>query len=73
MNIRSDTDLRKALSAAGIRAVPRPLIAEAVVAYYAWQASGSKINGYSIWLLAWILLLLVVVGLAAMRKRLQKN
>ena len=50
-----------------------PIIAEAVVAYYAWQASGSKINGYSIWLLAWIVLLLIVFGLAAIRKRLQKN
>ena len=50
-----------------------PIIAEAVVAYYAWQASGSKINGYSIWLLAWILLLLIVFGLAAIRKRLQTN
>ena len=50
-----------------------PVIAEVVVAYYAWQASGSKINGYSIWLLSWILLLLIVVGLAAIRKRLQKN
>jgi len=50
-----------------------PLIAEGVVAYYVWQASGSKINAYSIWLLAWILLLLIVVGLTAIRKRLQKD
>ena len=50
-----------------------PLIAEAVVAYYAWQASGSKINSYSIWLLAWILLLLIVVALASIRNRLQEN
>jgi hypothetical protein len=54
-------------------AIAYPIIAEAVVAYYAWQASGSKINGYSIWLLAWIVLLLIVFGLAAIRKRLQTN
>ena len=56
-----------------VAAFAYPVIAEAVVAYYAWQAAGSKINGYSIWLLAWILLLLIVFGLAAIRKRLQKN
>ncbi len=56
-----------------VAAFAYPVIAEGVVAYYAWQATGSKINGYSIWLLAWILLLLIVFGLAAIHKRLQKN
>jgi hypothetical protein len=43
-------------------------IAEAVVAYYAWRDSGSMINAYSVWILAWGLLLIVVLGLATLHK-----
>lgn len=50
-------------------ALAYPVIAEVVVAYYAWRASGSMVNSYSVWLLAWLLLLWIVLGLFALRKR----
>jgi uncharacterized membrane protein len=33
-----------------------PGIAQLVVSYYAWQQSGSVVNSYSIWVLAWLVL-----------------
>ena len=54
---------------AAAAALAYPVIAEVVVAYYAWRASGSMINSYSVWLLAWLLLLWIVLGLFALRKR----
>jgi hypothetical protein len=48
-----------------------PAIAEVVVAYYAWQESGSKINAYSVWILAWLVLLFVILALVVIRKRLK--
>ena len=48
-----------------------PPIAELVVAYYAWRASGSMINGYSVWLLFWVLLLFVVLGLLSICRRIR--
>ena len=56
---------------ATVGAVAWPAIAELVVAYYVWQESGSKINAYSVWILAWLLLLFVVLGLVVVRKRLK--
>jgi len=56
---------------ATVAAIAYPAIAEMVVAYYSWQESGSKVNAYSVWILAWLLLLFVVLGLAAIRKRLE--
>ncbi len=47
-----------------------PPVSEAVIAYYAWRASGSMVNAYSVWLLAWLLLFFVVLGLIMLQKRL---
>jgi hypothetical protein len=33
-----------------------PGIAQLVVSYYAWQESGSGLNSYSVWVLAWLVL-----------------
>jgi len=46
-----------------------PPIAQVVVAYYAWRATGSMVNGYSFWLLAWTVWLLGVVFLATLVRR----
>jgi hypothetical protein len=46
-----------------------PPIAQLVVAYYAWRATGSMVNGYSFWLLAWTAWLLGVVFLATLVRR----
>jgi hypothetical protein len=45
-------------------------ISEGVVAYYAWKASGSMVNAYSVWLLAWLVLLFGVASLVLIRNRL---
>ncbi len=50
-----------------------PPIAEVVVAYFAWRASGSMVNAYSVWLLAWLLLLFVLLGFVSMRNRLERE
>jgi hypothetical protein len=55
---------------ATVAAIAYPAIAEMVVAYYAWRDSGSMINSYSVWILAWLLLLFVVLGIVVLRKRL---
>lgn len=49
-----------------------PPASEFVVAYFAWRETGSKINGYSIWFVLWVLLLLAVTvppRFAARRRR----
>ena len=48
-------------------------ISEVVVAYYAWRASHSMINGYSVWLLLWLLLVLAVALLMMIEKRLARK
>lgn len=45
---------------AAVAAWITPPIAQLVVAYFAWRATGSMVNSYSFWLLAW-----VTVGIAA--------
>jgi hypothetical protein len=50
---------------AAIAAWITPPIAEFVVAYYAWRASGSMVNAYSVWILAWGILLIGVLSLVA--------
>jgi hypothetical protein len=46
-----------------------PVAAELVVAYYAWRATGTIVNGYSVWLLAWIALVVGVLLLAQLARR----
>jgi len=50
-----------------------PLVAEVVVAFFSWKASGSMVNSYSVWVLLWLLLLFVVLELLAIRKRLAQE
>ena len=54
---------------AAIAAFALPPLSDAVVAYYAWRASGSMVNSYSVWILVWMLLFLVVVGFGVLRDR----
>ena len=49
-----------------------PGVAEAIVAYYAWQATGSRVSGYSVWLLVWLLLVVGVLSLRYMARRLTR-
>ena len=46
-----------------------PVLAQGVVAVYAWQATGSKVNQYSVWILLWLLLAAVVALLALFERR----
>jgi hypothetical protein len=48
-------------------------VSEAVVAYYAWRASGSMINAYSVWLLLWLILLFGLGLLILVSKRLARQ
>lgn len=53
---------------AGGAAFAFPVLGEIGVAIYAWNASGSFINGYSIWLLMWLgffVALLALMGFGA--------
>ncbi len=50
-----------------------PPVAEVVVAFYAWRASGSMVNAYSVWLLAWLLLLFILLGFVSIRNRLERD
>ena len=59
--------------AAALAAYLFPLISQAVVAYYAWQKSGSRVNDYSVWILLWLLLVLVVALLAKIERRLKSS
>jgi hypothetical protein len=54
---------------AAIAAFAFPPLSDAVVAYFAWRASGSMVNSYSVWILVWMLLFLVVVGFGVLRDR----
>lgn len=49
-----------------------PGVAEAIVAYFAWEATGSRVNGYSIWLLAWVLLVIAALSLQYVARRLTR-
>lgn len=55
--------------AAAVAAFALPPLSDLVVAYYARQATGSWINAYSVWLLAWLLLFLPLVGFGVLRDR----
>ena len=57
-------------SLAAVGAWVTPGLAQMVVTYYAWSATGSRVNYYSIWLLAWLVLLLVVMLMTDFVKRL---
>lgn len=46
-----------------------PGVAEAVVAYYSWLESGSKVNAYSVWLLVWFVIVLALLLGARFGKR----
>jgi hypothetical protein len=50
-----------------------PAIGELLVAYFTWRATGSMVNEYSVWLLAWIALLLGTGLLSMFFHRLQKS
>jgi hypothetical protein len=54
---------------AAIAAFALPPLSDLIVAYYAWRATGSMVNSYSVWILAWMLLFLVVVGLGVRDRR----
>ena len=54
---------------AAIAAFAFPPLSDAVVAYFAWRTSGSMVNSYSVWILVWMLLFLVVVGFGVLRDR----
>lgn len=54
---------------AAIAAFALPPLSDMVVAYYAWRASGSMVNSYSVWILVWMLLFLVVAGFGVLRDR----
>jgi hypothetical protein len=54
---------------AAVAAFALPPLSDLVVAYYAWRTSGSMVNSYSIWVLVWMLLFLVVLGLGILRDR----
>jgi|KBSSwiStaDraftv2_1062776.scaffolds.fasta_scaffold04191_14 hypothetical protein len=50
-----------------------PIVSEAVVAYYAWRATGSMVNGYSVWVLMWLAVSLGVWWLAEISTRLERE
>ena len=54
---------------AAIAAFAFPPVSTTVVGYHAWRQSGSMVNSYSVWVLIWIVLFLIVVGLGRMRDR----
>jgi hypothetical protein len=54
---------------AAVAAFAFPPLSDSVVAYFAWRASGSMVNSYSVWILVWMLLFLVVVGFGVLRDR----
>lgn len=59
--------------AAAAAAFAFPPVSEVVVAYYAWRSSGSMVNAYSVWILAWLLLMFIVLGLVSISKRLARD
>ena len=56
--------------AAAAAAFAFPPVSEAAVAYFAWRASGSMVNGYSVWLLMWLAMLFAVWWLTIVSNRL---
>lgn len=54
---------------AAIAAFALPPLSNVVVGFYAWRASGSMVNAYSVWVLVWMLLFLLVLGLGVLRDR----
>ena len=50
-----------------------PGISEAVVAYQTWQATGSRVNYYTVWMVAWLGLVLAVALLRVMARRLDRQ
>lgn len=50
-----------------------PLVSEAVVAYYTWRASGSMVNGYSVWVLIWLVIVFGIWSLTIIRTRLERE
>jgi hypothetical protein len=54
---------------AAIAAFALPPLSNIVVAFQAWRASGSMVNSYSVWVLVWALLFLLVLGLGVLRDR----
>src|SRR5262245_45683010 len=48
-----------------------PPISEFVVAYYAWRATRSMVNSYSVWLLAWLVGFIGVLCLVWILRRLK--
>jgi hypothetical protein len=48
---------------AGGAAFAFPIVGEIGVGIYAWNTSGSFVNGYSIWVLAWLGFLVTLLGL----------
>lgn len=48
---------------AAVAAWCMPVVAQIVVAYMAWRETGSRVNAYSSWLLAWVTLLVGVMVL----------
>ncbi|HTQ01299.1 MAG TPA: hypothetical protein VMN56_18425 [Casimicrobiaceae bacterium] len=55
--------------AAVLAAWVAPPIAQIAVAYYSWRATGSMVNGYSFWLLAWMGWLVGVFFLTTVARR----
>ena len=55
------------LAAIGVWVTPGP--SQFVVAYYTWSVTGSKLNYYTVWLLAWLVLLTLVMLFAKLVKR----
>jgi len=49
-----------------------PGVAEVTVAYYTWLATGSRLNGYSVWLSVWLLLVVAVLLFRYVERRLAR-
>jgi hypothetical protein len=58
---------------AGAGAFMFPGIAEIAVVFYARRATGSLVNAYSIWVLAWITFALFLYGLRTIRRNLARD
>jgi len=59
--------------AAALAAYAFPVISELTLVYFAWRATGSWVNGYSVWVLMWIVLAIFVWALAVSRRRLVRG
>ena len=54
---------------AAIAAWTTPPVAQLAVTYFAWRATGSMVNAYSFWLLAWVAVGFAAVFLAWIARR----